>query len=77
MARDTDVWYADRDGIAHRYRRLGFARTACGLPGIPQRYAWPTRERCVDCVATLETSALDEALLFRGYGLTREAPIDR
>lgn len=76
MARETDVWYADRDGIAHRYTRLGAPRTACGQPGISQRFAWPTRERCVDCLATLPTSALGEQLLLQGYGLGREAPIE-
>lgn len=46
----TPVWLAEKDGIGHaRVRRA--MRTLCGRKPAHERYAWPTRQRCFECVA--------------------------
>ena len=45
---------ASVDGIAHAHG-ITWRRdtTACGLPGIGERYAWPTLRRCPTCEAIM------------------------
>jgi hypothetical protein len=52
-------WLAARDGMAH-YRATRQTRTACGLPPIAPRFAWPELTRCETCVrvVTAETGDL-------------------
>lgn len=46
-------WTAgDVEGVAHAHHRSA-PRTACGLPAIDERHAWPTRTRCEACVVAL------------------------
>lgn len=70
-------WTADRTGPAHAVVGRSF-RAVCGEVATDERFAWPTRERCLACQAVVDPDAsLPEAVLFAGYGLTPEGrPID-
>lgn len=43
-------WLAGPDGIAHLV--VNARSTACGVPPVALRWAWPTRERCPACATT-------------------------
>jgi hypothetical protein len=44
-------WTPGPDGIAHAHVS---GRTACRVPSIGERYAWPIVSRCPECVRILE-----------------------
>ena len=44
-------WRAGRDGIGHAYPSA--RSTACGLPRLGERWAWPIEVRCPDCLAAI------------------------
>ena len=47
-------WLASKDGEAHAVPARGrWVRTACGLPALDERMAWPERARCPRCLAAL------------------------
>lgn len=50
-------WLAfDRIGRAHAY--IGRSQTAlCGARGFEERFSWPRRTRCADCMAAIEAKA--------------------
>lgn len=52
-------WTASRDGIAHAHRP-GSTRTACGLPAIAERFAWPPATRCPACLEAVGLLPLPE-----------------
>lgn len=43
-------WLAGPDGVAHAHLAGGRV-TACGVPAIAERFAWPIRSRCPACLA--------------------------
>lgn len=45
-------WAAGPDGIAHAHL-IRVHATACGVTPIGERFAWPLRRRCPECVAAL------------------------
>lgn len=55
------IWIADKDGVAHARSHLPSPRTACGIPAIEERYAWPALGRCATCVAVLERAEVARA----------------
>lgn len=46
-------WVAERDGVAHAYRRPGITRALCGARTILERFAWPEKSRCPGCAEKL------------------------
>jgi hypothetical protein len=57
VSRAPATWIAEADGIAHARSHRPATRTACGIPAIDIRYAWPARTRCGVCVVVLEEVA--------------------
>ncbi len=74
MARTHEHWIAGPDGTAH-LETLRASRAACGAAATGEQHAWPTRSRCLECMASQATSALPEELLLAGYGVRTELPI--
>jgi hypothetical protein len=52
-------WTAGKDGTAHAHQS---GRTACRVPSIGERHAWPTVTRCPACLAAVVPATAD-----RGY----------
>lgn len=61
-------WTAGADGTGHLHRGRE-PRAACGQPAIGEQFGWPVRRRCLECLATVETSLMTEAELMRAYGV--------
>lgn len=56
------TWRAGADRIAHATWRDGsrHERTACGVPAVLERLAWPERSWCGPCRDALGLGWLDE-----------------
>lgn len=44
---------AGQDGVQHA-NRTGASRTLCGIRAMEERYGWPAKTRCPECVAAAE-----------------------
>ncbi len=61
-------WIAGPDGVGHLERNHA-PRAECGVAATGDQHAWPSRQRCLECLASQATSALPEELLLAGYGV--------
>lgn len=46
------TWLAGKDRVGHA-TSPGLPRTACGLRRLDERFAWPERTRCPECLEAL------------------------
>lgn len=53
VSRRPALWVASEDGLAHARSHGPAPRTACGIPAVPERHAWPERARCAVCAAVI------------------------